>query len=197
MKINQLLTEIKVGKDVIEELEYNEDLEDDMDTTLEEGFKYFRASKRLDKMANKVEKKKAKGASKFATEIRKIANSFASAEKKYRTGATITTAYARDRVNAIKKAFDRIVEASKDLEVMKEMRDGRAIVLVGSALGTMFFAIPPLTKIANISTPTQLPQRKFVPFPFRGDLRTELNALKKSSVQNYRKDEQMIREDEE
>ena len=129
MKINELLTEIRVGKDVIEELEYNEDLEDDMDTTLEEGYKYFRASKRLNKMAGKIEKKKAKGVSKVATELKKIARSFDSAEEKYRTGASITTAFARDRVNSIKKAFDRMIEISQYLEIMKEMIDERVIIL--------------------------------------------------------------------
>jgi len=196
MKFDELLTEIRVGKDVLEELEYNEDLEDDMDTTLEEGKSFFRASKRLNKMADKIAKKDAKGSDKLASETRKMAKAFYALEQKYRLGASVTKAFARDKMVKIKKSFDRMVEMGNDKELMKEMREARAFVLWGSVLGTMFFAMEPAQKIAAIPTPTQIPQRRFVPFPLRSDLRIELTSLNKNSSKNFAYQE-VIREDEE
>jgi len=195
MKFEELLLEVKLGKNDFNEYKLMKDIEEDIDDTLEEGVRYFRASKRLEKMANRIEKKKATKAEKIANDVRKLAKIFASVEEKYKTGSKISEAFAKAKVIAIKKIYDRILETLKDRMVVKEFREKRIYPLLGGVFGTMFFAIEPLKKTGKVLAIAS-PQRKYMPMPIRNDLKAELVALDRSNAKNYI-NFASIREDEE
>lgn len=152
MKLKDILDEVRYGEDY-DEMKLIEDLLDDCEEIeeLEEGVKYFKVSKRLNKLAERLQKKvkevpQAKG---MVSKAKSAARKFEAVEKSFATGA-ISKAQARVKYDAIKKDYKDVMSALKKKELMTALKVAGAVAIVAGIVAAILFGLQPLAAAIGV-----------------------------------------------
>ena len=158
-KLIEILGEVRYGEDY-EYMNLAEELEDCI-VTLEEGLKYFKTSKRLSKLSEKLTKK-AKGnrdIESFAVNARDASREFAKVEDKFAMGM-LSKAQGRIAFDSIKKQYSEILKKARNKSIFNIIKTMGALSLVGSLVATILFGWQPFAaigiKIPEISSVTKI-----------------------------------------
>jgi len=192
MKIFDLLEEIKIGDEDFKKLKLSEDIESDVEE-LEEGSRYVRINRRLDKMLNRISSK-AGTKSELKSVLSKLSKSskvFESVDNMLWRGEKPTKAQARAKMVSLKKNYESITNELRDRTLKEAIKESGIATLMGSALGSMLYGAKKLQDIAKTTSITSL-QKRFVPPYLKYDSNLELNFLNKAENGGY---EPSIRED--
>ena len=131
MTLNELLIEMK------EELVLNNNIDDDFEE-LEEGIRFFKASKRLEKLAKSLERKANRNPEvlSLVPKVRQAAKSFKTVEDSFANG-TLTKAKAKAKLNTLKKQYSAIMKELRK----KEIKDALKIAGIAAAVAGVIAAI--------------------------------------------------------
>jgi len=192
MKLFDLLDEIKIGDDVFKEIKLAEDIEEDIDT-LEEGTRFVRINRRLNKIHDRLAKKSGdmKELNKIIRDIGKTANIFERSEDLFWRGQAPSQAQARAKMISIKKNFERMINELKDRDVKRMISEAGTATLMGGAIGSIIYGAERLQKVAKTTIATSL-QKRLVPAYLKFDTNLEQKLLKKAEDGGF---EPSIRED--
>ena len=159
MKLFDLLDEIKIGDENFKELKLAEEIEEDVDT-LEEGTRFVRVNRRLNKIHDRLSKKVGdmKELKSIIRDIGKTANIFEFAEDMFWKGLAPSQAQARAKMISIKKNFEKMLNELKDRDVKRMITEAGAQVLIGEAIGSIIHGSERLQKIAK-TEPTKCHER--------------------------------------
>jgi hypothetical protein len=144
--LDTLLSEVKYGEDYIY-VDLIEELED-CTVTLDEGLRYFKTSKRLHKLAEKL-MKKAKGKREieaFANSARDAAREFEKVEDKFAQGI-LNKPQARIAFDAIKKHYSEILKKARNKTIFNILKTAGLLGIVGSITATILFGWQPFAAI--------------------------------------------------
>jgi hypothetical protein len=192
MKLFELLDEIKVGDEEYRELKLAEDVEEDIDT-LEEGTRYVRINRRLNKLRDRLSSKVGdmKELNSIIRDIGKTSNVFESAEDMFWRGTAPSKAQAKVKMISIKKNFERMINNLNNRDVKRMVTEAGAQVLLGEAIGSIIYGAERLQKIAETTKATSL-QKRHVPAFLKFDSNLEQKILKKAEDGGF---EPQIREE--
>ena len=192
MKLFDLLEEIRIGDDEFKELKLNEDIEDDVEE-LEEGARYVRINRRLDKMLNRMRGKAVnnKELSSVLTKLDRTSKVFESFDNMLWRGEKPTKAQARAKMVSLKKNFDNVTNELRDRTLKEAIKENGIATLMASVLGSILYGAKKLQDIAETTDITSL-QKKFVPSYLKYDSNLEMKFLNKAENGGY---EPSIRED--
>jgi hypothetical protein len=149
-KLNDLLEEVKFGDDY-EFIKIDETIDEDIEV-LEEGLKVFKASQRLKKLADRLQRKDMKEMMPIVERIRKAASEFERVEGKFQQGQ-ITKAQARIRVDSIKRNYNDIMKMLRRKEMGTFLKVGGISAILGGVIASIVFGFQPLQAI-GITIPT-------------------------------------------
>jgi hypothetical protein len=149
-KLFDLFEEVKFGDDY-EFVKIDEDIDNDIEV-LEEGIKYFKASQRLKKLADRLQKKDMKEMMPVIERIRKAASEFERIEGKFEQGQ-ITKAHARIRIDSIKRNYNDIMKMLRQKEMGTFLKVGGISAILGGVIASIIFGFQPLQAI-GITLPT-------------------------------------------
>ena len=143
-KLIDVLEKVKYGDDY-EYFKIDEDIDDDIEV-LEEGIKYFKASQRLKKLADRLQKKDMKEMSPVIERTRKAASEFERIEGKFEKGQ-ITKAQARLRIDSIKRNYNDIMKMVRGKEFGAFLKVGGIAAILGGIVASIIFGFQPLQAI--------------------------------------------------
>ena len=143
-KLIDVLEKVKYGDDY-EYFKIDEDIDDDIEV-LEEGIKYFKASQRLKKLADRLQKKDMKEMSPVIERTRKAASEFERIEGKFEKGQ-ITKAQARIRIDSIKRNYNDIMKMLRGKEFGTFLKIGGISAILGGIVASIIFGFQPLQAI--------------------------------------------------
>lgn len=159
MNLNDILEEVRYGKDY-EEIKLVEDLLEDCEEVegLEEGVKYFKVSKRLNKLAIRLQAKakEVPQAKALVSKTKSAAKKFEALEKSFIAG-TITKAQARVKYDAIKKDYKEVMAALKKKELMTALKVGGAVAIVAGIVAAILFGLNPLAALVGARATETMP----------------------------------------
>jgi hypothetical protein len=180
MKLFDLLDEIKIGDEEYKELKLAEDIESDVDT-LEEGTRYVRINRRLNKLHDRLSSKSGdmKELNRIIRDIGKTSNVFESTENMFWKGSAPTQPQARAKIVSIKKNFERMINELRDRNVKRMVNEIGAQTLMGEAMGSIIYGAERLQKIAKTTAATSL-QKRLIPAYLKYDANLEQKLLKKA-----------------
>ena len=183
MKIRDLLDEIKLGDKNFKELKIDESIEEDSEV-LEEGEKYIRVGKRIEKLNEALKEKfeSINELSPITTKVGRLASTFETVDYKNIRGIQLTKAQARAKVVSLKKNYDALVQEARDRDLMRMIIETRAVQPLGEVLGTTLYATKKLEEIAETTVASSL-QKRTVPSYLKADTNTEIRALTKTEEQ--------------
>jgi len=192
MKLFDLLDEIKIGGENFNELKLAEDIEADVDT-LEEGTRYVRINRRLNKLHDRLSSKVGdmKELKRIVRDIGKTSNTFESVEDMFWKGSAPSQAQAKMKMISIKKNFERMINELRDRNVKRMITEAGAQVLFGEALGSIVYGAGRLQKIAKTTLATSV-QKRLIPAYLKFESNLEQKLLKKAEDGGF---EPQIRED--
>ena len=151
MNLNDILEEVKYGNDY-NEMKLIEDLLEDCEEVegLEEGVKYFKVSKRLNKLALRLQSKakEVPQAKALVSKTKAAAKKFEALEKAF-TAGSITKAQARVNYDGIKKDYKEVMSALKKKELMTALKVGGAIAIVAGIVAAILFGLNPLAALVG------------------------------------------------
>lgn len=143
-KLSEILEEIKIGPDY-EFIKLNEDLEEDFEV-LEEGIKYFKASQRLKKLAEKLHRKDMKELQPLVERVNKVADEFERIEGKFARGE-ISKGQARLRIDNIKRNYADIMRILRKKEFGSFLKVSGVATILGGIVASIIFGFQPLQAI--------------------------------------------------
>lgn len=166
MNLKDILEEVRYGKEYDEmklmddEMKLMEDLLEDCEEVegLEEGVKYFKVSKRLNKLAIRLQAKtkevpQAKG---LISKVKSAAKKFEALENSFKSG-TITKAQARVKYDGIKKDYKEVMSALKKKELMTALKVAGAIAIVAGIVAAILFGLGPLAALVGAKSVETVP----------------------------------------
>lgn len=152
MKLGELLDKVKLGEEEYQLNKIVEEIIEDclVEDELEEGVKYFKMSKRLGKLAEKLQKKVAKvpEVKPLVAKTKAAAKSFEAIENAFASGK-ITKPQARSKYDSIKKDYGEVVKALRKKETITALKVGGAIAIVGGIVAALAFGLGPLGLVAG------------------------------------------------
>ena len=143
-KLFDVLEKVKYGEDY-EYLKIDEDIDEDIEV-LEEGIKFFKASQRLKKLADRLQKKDMKEMGPVIERTRKAASEFERIEGKFEKGQ-ITKAQARVRIDSIKRNYNDIMKMLRGKEFGTLLKVGGIAAILGGIVASIIFGFQPLQAI--------------------------------------------------
>jgi hypothetical protein len=143
-KLFDVLEEVKYGEDY-EYVKIDEDIDEDIEV-LEEGVKFFKASQRLKKLADRLQRKDMKEMSPIIERTRKAASEFERIEGKFEKGE-ITKTQARLRIDSIKRNYNDIMKMVRGKEFGTFLKVGGIAAILGGIVASIIFGFQPLQAI--------------------------------------------------
>jgi len=143
-KLFDVLEKVKYGDDY-EYFKIDEDIDEDIEV-LEEGIKFFKASQRLKKLADRLQKKDMKEMSPIIERTRKAASEFERIEGKFEKGE-ITKTQARLRIDSIKRNYNDIMKMVRGKEFGNFLKIGGVAAILGGIVASIIFGFQPLQAI--------------------------------------------------
>lgn len=176
MKFKEVMGKVKYNKD-LEEREYFESIAEDFDV-LDEGLKYFRTSKRLYKLSDKLEGKVeiAPQIKPFINKVRRTAKRFMEVEDAFKKG-TLTKKQAKVKVAEIKYQYIGIMNILKDKEKVAAFKAAGVVATIGGIIASLLFGFSPLLVMVGASALSAA-----LPTDFKQSVDKETLALKQSQV---------------
>ena len=174
MKLEQMLSEIKLGEKEYRELKINEEVSG----YIEEGT--LNASKRLENLTKLILEKNNDFASQHLTSFfQRAVQSVILIE---RAREKLTKPQARLRLTEITKYFNEIIGTLNTLENVNYLREDDSLELVGKGLGTLIHISENLKEKADFKYTWNLPSIKSIPASLRTFVNNEIKSLKKMSI---------------
>jgi hypothetical protein len=143
-KLFDVLEKVKYGEEY-EYIKIDEDIDEDIEV-LEEGIKFFKASQRLKKLADRLQKKDMKEMSPIIERTRKAASEFERIEGKFEKGE-ITKTQARLRIDSIKRNYNDIMKMLRGKEFGAFLKVGGIVAILGGIVASIIFGFQPLQAI--------------------------------------------------
>ena len=143
IKISDLLEEVKLGKNYYD-IKINEDLYEDV--ILVEGVKYFKASVRLNKLADRLARKDTKELNPIIEITRRASKEFEMVEGKF-DRKEINKTQAKMRINSLKRYYSALLKQIKHKDFSRILKIGGVAAILGGIIASILFGFQPLQAI--------------------------------------------------
>ena len=173
-KLYDLFEEVKLGEDY-QFVKSTEDLDEDI--VLEEGIKYFKASQRLNKLAEKLSRKDIKEMMPIVERVKRAAGEFERIEGKFERGE-VTKGQARLRVDMIKRNYSDIIKMLRQKDMQNFFKVAGVTALLGGIVASILFGFQPLAAV-GITIPSWEKIKNTLGM-LGGEVAKQFNALKKA-----------------
>lgn len=154
MKVADLLEEVRIGE---KEYKFNQLIDEIIEDCvvedeLEEGVKYFKLSKRLLSLSDRLDKKASKvpEATELVVKTRAAAKDFKVVEEAFAKG-TMEKGKAKAKYLQIKNSYQDVMKALRKKELLTSLKAAGALAIVGGIVATFVFGLGPLGSLAGMA----------------------------------------------